>query len=88
MLPLFFVTSALAFRVYLKEVRIEEAAPTEHGMLLQTGVQSGFTSELVNLENNAYVGKLYIGGQPAWLSFDTGSEWLTVASGYRHVYKP
>lgn len=31
---------------------------------------------------------MYIGGQPAWLSFDTGSEWLAVASGYRHVYEP
>lgn len=31
---------------------------------------------------------MFIGGQPAWLSFDTGSEWLAVSSGNRPVYLP
>lgn len=30
--------------------------------------------------NTQYLGKLFIGGQPSLLSFDTGSNWLAVTS--------
>lgn len=47
-----------------------------------------YTTELENLMNAQYIGALYLGSpkqQYAELSFDTGSNWLTVTSSLGSV---
>ena len=61
---------------------------TEGRELLQIDADDAVGLELTNMMNNQYLGKLFIGKQPAWLSFDTGSNWLTVSSGSKKAYMP
>lgn len=65
------------------EETIEQGTEQRTEMQLSVEEMKMFTLELENLLNAQYIGALYLGSpkpQYAELSFDTGSNWLTVTS--------